>query len=121
MKKLVILSALALAAWLAAGVGWSTAASLTGLPGPTLAAQVSTDAATAALEAVDLPRPLDRARCLLARQVRLGGRAVVRLYAVPERIADRLVDRLEDVTEREAAELWAAPDLLRAAAPLPRG
>lgn len=91
MKKLLACAFLGVVGWMAASVGWAVAARTTGIPGPARAAHASVDAAAGALEAIDLPRPLAYPRRALARQMRAGGRAIVGLYFLPERIASGLV------------------------------
>lgn len=91
MRKLLTFTALGFAAWLAVCVAWAVTSRVTGIPGPARAAHASIDAAAGAIESVDLPRPLSVPRRAVARQMRASGRAIVRLYAVPERLASRLV------------------------------
>lgn len=91
VKRFLPCTVLVFAGWLTVSVTWAAAARLAGLPGPADAAAASIEAATDGLESLRLPPPLAAPRRAVTRGMRAGGRAVTRLYAVPERIAARLV------------------------------
>lgn len=119
MKKLVTCAALVFLAWLGVCTAWAVTARSTGLPGPARAAYGTLDAAADALESFELPAPLAASRRIATHRIRSSGRALARLYAVPERIAARLLrahghwhrDRWDPSGDRE----W--PDRAPAAAP----
>ncbi len=96
MKKVLLLSALLAVAWGAAMTGWSVAAHLTGAPGPARAANLMFDTGAAALEAVELPRPLSRSRRAAMRQLRLSHRVVLSVLSGPERAGAALAARLSE-------------------------
>ena len=94
MTKLLTISVLGLASWLAVSTAWAVTAHLTPLPGPTQTVSAAVNLSSQALEAVDVPEPLATPREMLAKRVRAGGRVLGRFYAVPERLAENLVHRL---------------------------
>lgn len=91
VKRLLAITVLVFAGWLTLSVAWAAGARLTGLPGPAAMADASIGAAAEGLEAVHLSPPLSAPRRAVTRGMRAGARALTRLYAVPERIAARLV------------------------------
>ncbi len=93
MKKALLLSALLAVVWVMAMTGWSAAAHITGAPGPAQAANLMFDTGSAALEAVDLPRPLSRSRRAAMRQLSTSRRVVLSALRMPERAGAAIADR----------------------------
>lgn len=85
MKKVLWLSTLLAVAWGVAMTSWSVAAHLTGAPGPARAANSMFDAGEAALESVDLPRPLSGPRRLSLKQLEASRQVVAFVLRGPER------------------------------------
>ena len=94
MKKALLLSALLAVTWVVAMTGWSAAAHITGAPGPARAANLMFDTGSAALEAMELPRPLSRSRRAAMRQLRLSQRIVLSALAPAERAGAAIAGRL---------------------------
>lgn len=91
VKKLVIYASLGILGWLGLSTAWAVTARATGFPGPAQSTYATMDAAADALESLDLPAPLAASRHVATRQIRSSGRALTRIYAVPERLAARLL------------------------------
>ena len=85
MKKALLLSTLLAAIWVVAMTGWSAAAHITGAPGPARVANAMFDAGSAAVEAVELPRPLSSPRRAAQRHLRTSRSIVLSVLRVPER------------------------------------